>query len=95
MYEVIYTEYAFNTLSKFDLRVAAYIYAWIEKKLMGCYEPRCQGEELNGGAWRYKIGDYRLLADISTNPSIITIMAISHRQEDIRIYGLKGRTGND
>lgn len=60
------------------------IKAWIEKNLVGCENPRQHGKGLtanHSGRWRYRIGDYRLIAEIIENEVIILILNIGHRSD--------------
>ena len=50
-----------------DIPTTTIIYGWIEKNLVGCDNPRLYGKALIGnqkGYWRYRIGVYRIIADI-------------------------------
>ena len=45
------------------------------------------GKALSGnlkGLWRYRIGDYRLIADIQDNELVIVAIDIGHRREIYR-----------
>ena len=56
---------------------------WIKKHLMGCDNPRAFGKALVGnlkGYWRYRIGNYRLLAIIKDDELIIVAVEIEHRK---------------
>ena len=47
-----------------------------------CTNPRQHGKGLTSnrsGQWRYRIGDYRLLAEIQEDKIIILILEIGHR----------------
>ena len=47
---------------------------WIGKNLEGCENPRQHGKPLvgnNAGVWRYRVGNYRILADILDDKLII------------------------
>lgn len=60
------------------------IYAWIDKNLQGCENPRLHGKGLTAnkvGQWRYRIGDYRLIAEIEDKEITILIVNIGHRRE--------------
>ncbi len=62
---------------------ALLITAWIRKNLEGCENPRAFGKALTSnrsGEWRYRVGDYRLIADISDNRVLILILEIGHRK---------------
>ena len=84
MYSVSYTTQAAKQLKKLDKQTAKLIYAWIEKNLEGCENPRRLGKALvvdHSNQWRYRIGDYRLLADISDEKITILILSIGHRRD--------------
>lgn len=83
-YTVEYTPQAVKELKKLDKRTRALIIGWIEKNLVGCENPKQHGKGLTAnrsGQWRYKIGDYRLLADIQDNRIVILILSVGHRSE--------------
>ena len=86
-YRVRFTEAARKELKKLDKPTAALIMAWVKKNLEGCSNPRQHGKGLTAnrsGQWRYRVGDYRLLAEIQEDEIIILILNIGHRRD---IYG--------
>ena len=81
-YQVIFSQDAIDTLKKMDRPMAARVYSWIGKNLEGCTNPRRTGKALQGnhaGEWRYRIGDYRILAKIEDEAVTIFIIEIGHR----------------
>lgn len=83
-YKVEYTARAVKELKKLDKPTRALIFGWIEKNLVGCEDPRRHGKALttnHRGQWRYRIGDYRLIADIQDDRILILIMTIGHRRD--------------
>lgn len=83
-YKVEYTARAVKELKKLDKPTRALIFGWIEKNLVGCEDPRRHGKALTAnhrGQWRYRIGDYRLIADIQDDRILILIMTIGHRRD--------------
>lgn len=83
-YQVEYTPQAIKEIKKLDGFTKKMIRAWIEKNLVGCEDPRLHGKPLTAnrsGQWRYRIGDYRLLADIQEDKIIILIFAVGHRSK--------------
>lgn len=67
-----------------DKHTQKLIYAWIDKNLQGCENPRLHGKGLTAnkvGQWRYRIGDYRLIAEIEDKEITILIVNIGHRRE--------------
>ena len=84
MYAVMYTDKAVNELKKMDRQIAAMIIGWIDKNLNGCENPRMHGKALTNdfrGYWRYRVGNYRLIADIQDSLLIIEIIRAGHRRE--------------
>ncbi len=84
MYQVEYLPSVYKTLEKMDKFTKRIILEWIEKNLVGCSNPRLHGKELSAnrtGQWRYRVGDYRIIAKIEDNKLIILVIAIGHRRE--------------
>ncbi len=83
-YKVLYTKTAMKQLKKMDKTIASFIISYIEEKLVDCSDPRIFGKSLNGNLrdkWRYRVGDYRILAKIDDGNIIITVVEIGHRKE--------------
>lgn len=84
MYKVIFTDKAAKALKKLDKSVSRMLIAWIRKNLDGCDDPRKHGKALVGnyaGAWRYRVGDYRIIAEISDREITIYVVNIGHRRD--------------
>ena len=83
-YLVNYSDNAGKTLKKMDRHQAKIIISWIEKHLVGCENPRLHGKPLQHdrkGEWRYRVGDYRLIADIQDSIVTIELINIGHRRK--------------
>ncbi len=83
MYTVVFTEKALKALKKFDKSVSRMLIAWIRKNLDGCDDPRRSGKPLTGnhsGKWRYRVGDYRIMAEIEDKKVVIIILTVGHRK---------------
>ena len=81
-YRVDYTPAAYKMLNKLDKPIAGMLYAWIEANLVGRSDPRAYGKALSAnraGQWRYRVGNYRLIATINDKTVIILMLAIGHR----------------
>lgn len=84
MYQVLFSDRALKELKKLDKHVALLIMAWIRKNLEGCADPRNKGKSLTAnlsGQWRYRVGDYRILAEITDETIIILVLSIGHRRD--------------
>ena len=84
-YRVEYSSDAKKSLLKMkkkDPIEALRIYNWIGKNLENCDDPRRTGKSLTGqykGSWRYRVGDYRILAEIHDDVLVILLIDIGHR----------------
>ncbi len=83
-YSVLYTESALKQLKKLDRVARTIILSWIGKKLIDCEDPRLYGKALVAdlkGYWRYRIGNYRVLAQIKDSELLILVVTVGHRKE--------------
>ena len=58
--------------------------AWIEKHLDGTDDPWIHGKGLSyhvKGIWRYRVGNYRILANIEDDRLIILLIEFGHRRD--------------
>ena len=81
-YKVGYKRRAQKFLSKLDKSTRDRIKNWIEKNLEGCENPRAHGHALEGDLrtfWRYRVGDYRLVAEIFDDKILILIVNVDKR----------------
>lgn len=84
IYKVEFTERALKELKKLDRYTSALILGWVRKNLENCDNPRLHGKGLSAnrsGQWRYRVGDYRLLAQIDDNKITILILNVGHRRD--------------
>ena len=83
-YHVEFSKAALKELKKMDRYNASMILGWVRKNLEECEDPRQHGKGLTAnrsGQWRYRVGDYRLLAEIQDDRIIILILNIGHRSD--------------
>ena len=83
-YTVVFSKEALKDIKKLDKHTAALIIGWIRKNLEGCENPRLHGKGLTAnlsGKWRYRVGDYRLLAEIQDEKVVILMLRVGHRSE--------------
>lgn len=84
MYKVEFSESAIKQLKKLDKQTSRIIKNWVIKNLVDCDDPRVHGKPLKGklaGIWRYRVGDYRLFADIHDEILTIEVFEMGHRKE--------------
>lgn len=83
-YRVRYEGAAQKQLKKMDRFQARLLVSWIGKHLEGSDNPRAIGKGLVGnrsGEWRYRVGDYRIIANIDDQLITILILTIGHRKD--------------
>lgn len=84
IYNVQISEKAIKSLKQIDKYQVRIIFAWINKNLVGCTNPRLHGKALAGdkkGYWRYRIGSYRIISEIDDSRVLISIINVAHRRE--------------
>ena len=87
MYRVKTTASFDKNFKTLDKSVQLIIAKWIKNHLIDCDNPRAFGKGLTAnlsGYWRYRIGDYRLLAEILDDEMIIIAIDINHRSKVYR-----------
>ena len=86
IYQLVTTDIFDKSFKKLDRQTQKIIKAWIDKNLMQCTDPRIHGKGLTSnrsGQWRYRVGDYRILAEIQDERLVLVLIDIGHRS---RIY---------
>lgn len=86
-YSVEIQNSAQRALDKLAATTRERIIDWIEKNLVGCENPRLKGKALTGnlrGKWRYRVGDYRIVAEIHDDKVLILVVEVAHRSKVYR-----------
>jgi len=87
-WKVIVDDKVFKTLQKLDKSVTARIIDFIENRLATAENPRVLGAALQGAKlgeyWKYRVGDYRIIASIDDSQITITVVRIGNRKEVYR-----------
>lgn len=72
-------------LDKLDSHVARRILAFLHDRLAHLDDPRSIGEALRGSAlgtfWKYRVGDYRIIASIEDEAVRILVVRMGHRKD--------------
>jgi mRNA interferase RelE/StbE len=75
-------------LGKIDQQTARRILAFLHGRVAQLDDPRSIGEALKGsklGAfWKYRVGDYRIIASIEDSALRILVVRIGHRKDVYR-----------
>lgn len=84
IYQLVTTDKFDKAFKKLDKQTQKIIKAWIDKNLMDCENPRLHGKGLTAnrsGQWRYRVGDYRILAEIQDKEIILVLIDVGHRSK--------------
>ena len=71
-------------LAKLDIPVQKRILKWLESNIQGCENPRLFGKALEGeyeNLWRYRVGKYRIIADIQDGVFKVLLVKIGKRDD--------------
>lgn len=84
MFEWEFNAKAEKEFSKLDHVVQKRIIAWLNTNVHGSDNPRRQGKALVGelgSFWRYRVGKYRIIADIHDEIFIVTVLKTDKRND--------------
>jgi len=83
VYKLEFSKRFDRQFSKLDKSTQRYIFNWLIKPLDNVENPRYSGKSLTGnkqGLWRYRIGNYRVIVDISDTNCVIIAVEVGHRK---------------
>ena len=76
---------AAKDLRKLDAQVARRITAFLRDRIAVLEDPRSPGEALKGSKlgdfWKYRVGDYRVIADIQDSVVCIEVIRVGNRRD--------------
>ena len=78
-----FTKKSQKELQKLDKPIQHKIITELDKILL-LEHPRDSGKSLTGslsGLWRYRVSDYRIIAEIEDNVLTIVVVRVAHRKE--------------
>jgi mRNA interferase RelE/StbE len=83
-----FKEKALNQLEELDRTVARRIVTFLETRIITSEKPWQLGTKLKGqefeGLIRFRVGDYRILAEIKNNTLVVLVVTVGHRREVYR-----------
>lgn len=87
-WRIEFEDSARRELAKLDKSAAKRITSFLRERLSPLDNPRSLGEALRGpklGAfWKYRVGDYRVIARIDDGAIRILVLQVGHRREVYR-----------
>ena len=87
-WRIEFEDAAVKELAKLDKPVARRILAFLHERVAMLEDPRSVGEALKGsklGAfWKYRVGDYRIVASIEDGALRVLVVRVGNRREVYR-----------
>lgn len=88
VWRVELTDSAATQLRKLDGQTAKRILVFLRDRLSALDDPRSIGEALRGKElgdfWKYRVGDWRIIADLEDGVMMITVIRIGNRRDVYR-----------
>ena len=75
---------AARDLRKLGAQAQQLILRYLRQRIATTADPRRFGKPLTGdlkGLWRYRVGDYRIVASIEDDRFVVLIVTVGHRRE--------------
>ena len=83
-HSLIFTDRQKKDLAKLDKPVAKRVTSFLEDRLQKLADPRSIGEALMGKKfgelWKYRVGDFRIIAKIEDKQLLILVVRVGHRK---------------
>lgn len=87
-WRIEFDEAALKELAKLDKPVARRIVAFLRERVAVLEDPRSVGEALKGSKlgdfWKYRVGDYRVIANIEDGALRVLVLKVGNRREVYR-----------
>lgn len=86
VWRIDFTRNADKAMRKLDKGVAARVFDELDE-IAKLEDPRSMGKGLTenkSGLWRYRVGDYRIVADIEDDVLVILVVDVDHRSKVYR-----------
>jgi len=75
-------------LAKLDRQVAQRLLDFLTQRVIGLNDPRSVGQALKGSKlgefWKYRVGDFRIIANIQDQKMIILVLRVGNTREIYR-----------
>ena len=87
-WRIEFEDAALKELAKLDKPVARRILAFLRERVAALDDPRSVGEALKGSNlgefWKYRVGDYRIVAHIEDGALRVLVLKVGNRREVYR-----------
>ena len=83
-----YTESSSKQLKKLDKQITLRVLDFLDERVAALTDPRTLGKNLKGPKmgeyWRYRVGDIRIICNISDGQMTVLVIEIGNRREVYR-----------
>ena len=86
-YDLVVSERAAKQLRRLDPVAARRLLKYLHESVAPLEDPRAVGRPLSGrfaGLWRYRVGDYRIIAHIDDDQFVVLALSFDHRSSAYR-----------
>lgn len=87
-WRIEFDDAALKELAKLDKPMARRILAFLRERVAVLEDPRSVGEALKGSKlgefWKYRVGDYRVIANIEDGALRVLVLKVGNRREIYR-----------
>ena len=86
-WRVEFDERAAREFDRLDTPVKKRLASFLKNRIAGSVDPRRIGKALTGefsGCWRYRVGDYRVIARLEAGVYLVLVIRVGHRS---KVYG--------
>jgi mRNA interferase RelE/StbE len=88
VWAIEFDEAAKKELVKLDRQVAIRLLNFLTQRVISLNDPRSVGQALKGSKlgefWKYRVGDFRIIANIQDQKMIILVLRVGNRREIYR-----------
>ena len=88
VWAIEFDEAAKKELAKLDRQVARRLLDFLTQRVISLKDPRSVGQALQGSKlgefWKYRVGEFRIIANIQDQKMIILVLRVGNRREIYR-----------
>jgi mRNA interferase RelE/StbE len=88
VWAIEFDEAAKKELAKLDRKVARRLLDFLTQRVISLKDPRSVGQALKGSKlgefWKYRVGDFRIIANIQDQKMIILVLRVGSRRDIYR-----------
>jgi mRNA interferase RelE/StbE len=88
-WELIFNEKSYKKFKRLPKDIQKRINSYFKDRVLSSIDPTVYAKELVGdlrGLWRFRVGDYRIIAVIHMNEMVIVSIDVAHRKEIYNIH---------